>query len=69
MESEVANWKRLTNTDGMKVDVNMDNVAYIQGLEDYTLINFVAGRGDGVLSVAVTEKPDAIHMANSLRSM
>jgi hypothetical protein len=68
MENEMALWKRLTNTDGLKVDVNMENVAYIFGIKDYTLVAFVAARGDAALQVAVKEKPDEIHKAKPLRS-
>jgi hypothetical protein len=42
----------LTNTDGLKVDINMENVAYIFGIKDYTLVAFVAARGDAALEVA-----------------
>jgi hypothetical protein len=65
----MAHWKRLTSSDGSKVDVNLDNVAYIQRYGDYTTVTFSAGRGDGTISVTVKETPDEIHMADALRSM
>jgi hypothetical protein len=65
----MADWKRLTDTSGNEVDVNLDNVAYIIRYGDYTSITFSAGHGLGSISVSVKETPDEIHMAKPLRSM
>jgi hypothetical protein len=40
----MANWKRLTNVENQKVDVNLDNVAYIEPQTDGAWIHFVGGR-------------------------
>jgi hypothetical protein len=41
----MANWKRLTNVEGQKVDINLDAVAYIEPQTDGgSWIHFVGGR-------------------------
>jgi hypothetical protein len=65
----MAQWKRLTATDGDQIDVNMDVVAYLHAFKDHTAVCFVGGRnGEGkVMLVSVRERPDAIHSASPLR--
>lgn len=67
----MAQWKRLTGTDGDLLDVNMDAVAYLHPFKEHTAICFIGGRGaEGrVMVVSVKEKPDAIHMAKLLHSV
>jgi hypothetical protein len=66
----MAQWKRLTGTDGDQIDVNMDAVAYLHGFKDHTAICFIGGRNaEGkMMVVGVREKPDSIHLADPLRS-
>jgi hypothetical protein len=40
----MAKWKRLTDLDSRKVDVNLENVAYMIGYDDHTAICFAAGK-------------------------
>jgi len=56
----MAHWKRLTGRDGTTIDVNTDNLAYIQGHEDHASLVFIGAPSD--------ESPDAIHLAEPLRS-
>jgi hypothetical protein len=60
-------WKRLTNVENQKVDVNMDNIAYIEPQTDGAWIHFVGGRiSEGrTFALAVKETPDAIRRAAS----
>jgi hypothetical protein len=60
-------WKRLTNVENQKVDVNMDNIAYIEPQTDGAWIHFVGGRiSEGrTFALAVKETPDAIRLAAS----
>jgi hypothetical protein len=62
----MAHWKRLTDTDGDQIDVNMDAVAYLQEFKDHTAIHFAGGlSAEGKAMIAgVREKPDTIHLAN-----
>ena len=64
----MAHWKRLTEVDNISIDVNMDAVAYMRGLDIYTEITFVGGISDErrVLAISVKEKPDQIHRAQPL---
>ena len=66
----MAQWKRLTGTDGDLIDVNMEAVAYLHPLKDYTAVCFIGGRGaEGrVMVVNVKENPDAIHLAKPLHA-
>jgi len=59
----MATWKRLTNVEGQKVDVNLDAVAYIEPQTDGgSWIHFVGGRiSEGrTFALGVSETPDAI---------
>jgi hypothetical protein len=42
--SKWANWKRLTNVENQKVDVNLDDVAYIEPQINGAWLHFVGGR-------------------------
>ena len=58
----MAHWKRLTrNSDGVPIDVNMENVAYLVRYNDATQIGFPAFQGEHRIVVAVKETPDEIH--------
>jgi hypothetical protein len=59
----MATWKRLTDTNQRKIDVNLDSVAYLQPFEKHTSIHFLGGEA----SINVTETPDQIHLADPLR--
>jgi hypothetical protein len=70
----MATWKRLTysSSGNPKVDVKMDNVAYIARFTStYTTLYFTAGAGESssLASVSVTETPDEIHTAQPLLSL
>jgi len=59
----MAIWKRLTNVEGQKVDVNLDAAAYIEPQTDGgSWIHFVGGRiSEGrTFALGVRETPDAI---------
>jgi hypothetical protein len=59
-------WKRLTNVEDQKVDVNMDNIAYIEPQTNGgAWIHFVGGRiSEGrTFALGVKETPDAIRLA------
>jgi hypothetical protein len=61
----MATWKRLTNVEGQKVDINLDAVAYIEPQTDGgSWIHFVGGRiSEGrTFALAVKETPDAIRV-------
>jgi hypothetical protein len=63
-------WKRLTNVEDQKVDVNMDNIAYIEPQTNGgAWIHFVGGRiSEGrTFALGVKETPDAIRLARHLR--
>ena len=63
----MAHWKRLTEVDNISIDVNMDAVAYMRGLDTYTEITFVGGISDERRVLAISErKPDQIHRAQPL---
>jgi hypothetical protein len=59
----MAIWKRLTDVSGANVDVNLENVAYIQDLGDYRLMVFIGGRGEEgrLLAIGVKESTNEIH--------
>ena len=62
----MATWKRLTSVENQKVDVNMDNIAYIEPQTDGgAWIHFVGGRiSEGrTFALGVKETPDAIRLA------
>jgi hypothetical protein len=66
----MAEWKRLTNIPGHPVDVNMDQVAFIecpQGVTELHFINDAAGP-KGTVILNVRESLDDIHMKKPLRS-
>jgi hypothetical protein len=59
-------WKRLTSTTGDKVDINLNNVCYIDRGQDYTSIFFTVADQHGTMcSIRVREPPDGIHAAAS----
>jgi hypothetical protein len=60
----MANWKRLTNVENQKVDVNLDNVAYIEPQTDGAWIHFVGGRiSEGrTFALGVKETPETIRL-------
>jgi hypothetical protein len=51
----MATWKRLTSSDGVEFDVNMEQVAYIRRYGEHTNLYFVGG-----IVVSVKETPDRI---------
>ena|GEM_PF-1680392 len=60
---QMATWKRLTDTNQRKIDVNVDSVAYLHPFEKHTSIHFVGGEP----RINVRETPDQIHLADPLR--
>jgi len=60
---KMATWKRLTDTNQRKIDVNVDSVAYFQPFEKHTSIHFIGGEP----RINVKETPDQIHLADPLR--
>jgi hypothetical protein len=64
----MALWKRLTTADGRPVDVNIDQVAYVQQLPagTYTELVFAGAKGDNGLTLSVKETPEAIRSMNML---
>ena len=65
----MAHWKRLTNPDSRKVDVNLDNAAYMIAYDDHTSICFAAGKSDDFLVINVKETPHDIHQGPRLASL
>ena len=59
----MATWKRLTDTNQRKIDVNVDSIAYLQPFEKHTSIHFIGGEA----RINVRETPDQIHLADPLR--
>jgi hypothetical protein len=61
----MANWKRLTLTDGPSVDVNIDYVSHMRAGKGGTTVFFVCSKNDDgkTMWVDVTETPDQIHKA------
>jgi hypothetical protein len=64
----MAHWKRLHGIDGIQVDVNMENVAYMTRVANGTGIYCVGGKGDRYLVHNVKETPDQIHALNPINS-
>jgi hypothetical protein len=65
----MAEWKQLTAIDGHPVDVNMDQVAFIeypQGVTELHFINDAAGP-KGTVILCVRENLADINMKNPLR--
>ena len=59
-EAEMAAWMRLTDVGGHRIDVNMDQVKYVQKiLNAATVIVFATATGSRD-AVQVTETPDEI---------
>jgi hypothetical protein len=61
----MATWKRLTNVENQKADVNMDSISYIEPHTDGgAWIHFVGGRiSEGrTFALGVKESPDAIRL-------
>jgi len=66
----MATWKRFTDHSGSEVDVNIDQVAYIQRHGDLTNLCFGGGLGNGsMMVISVKETPDRVHMMEALRSL
>jgi hypothetical protein len=65
---KMATWKRLTDSDGAQIDVNMDEVCFISHGEDYTTLYFSAGIGERFLTRNVRQRADEIHLMPPLRS-
>ena len=57
----MATFKRLKQTGGEEVDVNIDTVVHMQWYTDHTVIHFVTG------SLNVREMPDQILLARPSR--
>ena len=60
---KMATWKRLTDTNQRKIDVNVDSIAYLHPFEKHTSIHFIGGEA----RINVRETPDQIHLADPLR--
>jgi hypothetical protein len=60
---KMATWKRLTDTNQRKIDVNIDSIAYLHPFEKHTSIHFIGGEA----RINVRETPDQIHLADPLR--
>jgi hypothetical protein len=58
----MATWIRLTTSGskGASIMVNMDQVTFMQGLEDSTILHFVSGRADSDVTWTVSETMDEI---------
>ncbi len=66
----MATCKRFTDHTGSEVDVNIDQVAYIQRHGDLTNLCFAGGVGNGsMMVISVKETPDRVHMMETLRSL
>jgi hypothetical protein len=67
----MANWKRATESDGTSVDINVDNVAFMNRRGGTTSIYFIGGRSDSgsAPSLSVKETPDEIHLGKPVRSI
>jgi hypothetical protein len=65
---KMATWKRLTDSDGAQIDVNMDEVCFISHGEDYTTLYFSAGIGERFLTRNVRQRADEIHLMPPLCS-
>lgn len=66
----MATWKRLTETDSSadKMDVNMDQVAFIARAGSDTYLHFAVGKAENFMVRPVRETPDEIHSMKPLRS-
>jgi hypothetical protein len=65
----MAKWKRLTDHEGVSVDINMDNVAYIRrNPEEETTMIALMSATSSIKWLAVKETPDDIHKAEPLGS-
>jgi hypothetical protein len=60
--AEMAIWKRLTDSSGNSLDINLDQVAFLRRTGSVTAIHFVGGETDqeSSMTVAVKETPDEI---------
>jgi len=58
----MAIWKRLTDSSGNSLDINLDQVAFLRRTGSVTTIHFVGGETDqeSSMTVAVKETPDEI---------
>lgn len=59
----MATWKRLTEFDGLLMDVNLDNAAFMHPVGTNTHIYFVGANRKDSLSVEVKETLEQIHKA------
>jgi hypothetical protein len=62
-EGSMAEWKRLTAIAGHPVDVNMDQVAFIECSQDVTELHFISdGHLKGTVILEVRENLEDINM-------
>jgi hypothetical protein len=64
----MARWKRLTEVGGNRIDVNMDQIAYIRRILDSPTEIVFAGTSKKD-SVQVTESPQEIHQMSATASL
>ena len=57
----MATWKVLTGAvDGQKITVNLDLVMHVESYADHSSIHFCCAINNGVYTVNVKERPEAI---------
>jgi hypothetical protein len=60
----MADWKRLTQTDGTQIDVNLDNISHITRDEKKsTSTLFFIDTKSSLIALEVKENPDEVHRA------
>ena len=60
----MGNWKRLHRSgENEEVDVNLDNVIYLQAFTKYTILYFAVPIGERLHTLYVKETPNEIHLA------
>jgi hypothetical protein len=67
----MATWKRLTRSDGISVDLNLEKVAYMYrsgSSENQTTIALDFAQADKLCVVTVKQTPDHIHTLAPLSS-
>ena len=65
----MATRKRFTDHSGSEVDVNIEQIAYIQRHGDLTNLCFASGLDGSMMVISVKETPDRLHMMEALRSL
>ena len=63
----MATWKRFTDHSGSEVDVNIDQIAYIQRHGDLANLCFASGLDGSKMVISVKKTPDRLHMMEALR--